>query len=202
MSATTRRQIRKVERLGSRVTARHNEPAAVNDFRGVYNRFVAHSKHAERLSEYRLNALRHVSDLFVAYFEGRPVCGHLFIRDADLRRVGLLMSASTRFENVDPPILVGSINRWLHWYEMQLYKSEGMAVFDFGGIGRDTPEVRAIARFKFSFGGKVVQEFDYMIASRLGRAAINLFYAIRRLRFQMATAVKLAGKVQKPSLLA
>jgi hypothetical protein len=182
MSATTRRQIRKVNRLGSRIAVRRNDHTALKDFRTIYNHFISHKKHAERLSERRLRALHRVTDTFVAYYEDRPLCGHTFIRDDSVRRVGLLMSASTRFENQDAPIFVGGVNRWLHWHEMQLFKSEGMAVFDFGGIGRDTVEKEGVARFKLSFGGTPVTEYNYILAGKLGQAAVSFFYALRRLR--------------------
>jgi Acetyltransferase (GNAT) domain len=182
MSATTRRQIRKIDRLGGRLAVRRNDRTALKDYRAIYNNFVTQKKHAERLSERRLNALSRFTDIFVAYFEGRPLCGHAFIRDHSLKRVGLLMSASTRFENQDAPIFIGSVNRWLHWHEIQLYKSEGMRAFDFGGIGRDTIEKEGVARFKLSFGGRPVIEYNYILAGKLGQAAISLFYAIRRLR--------------------
>jgi hypothetical protein len=182
MNATTRRQIRKVERLGAQVVVRRNDDVALQDFRTIYNSFVGWKKHTEQLSEARVKALSPIADTFVAYFDGRPLCGHTFVRDQELKRVGLLMAASTRFDNGDAPIFVGSVNRWLHWYEMRLYKSEGMAVYDFGGIGRSTIEKAGVARFKLSFGGRPVTEYNYIVAGKLGRAAISLFYALRRLR--------------------
>jgi hypothetical protein len=182
MSTTTRRQIRKIERLGAQMVVRRNDRVALQDFRTIYNSFVGWKKHTEQLSEARLNVLSTVADIFVAYFDGRPLCGHTYIRDLELKRVGLLMAASTRFDNGDAPIFVGSVNRWLHWYEMRLYKSEGVTVYDFGGIGRGSIETEGVARFKLSFGGRPVTEYNYIVAGRIGRAAISLFYALRRLR--------------------
>lgn len=121
-------------------------------------------------------------DIFVSYFEGRPLCAHAYIRDEKLKRVGLMLAASTRLSGEDAPAFVGSINRWLHWYEMRLYKSEGIETYDLGGTGVSTLQKEAIARFKLSLGGRQVVEHNYMIANPLGRLAIRLFYALRRLR--------------------
>lgn len=159
-----------------------NDPVVCSDFRKLYNGFVARSRHAEPLSRSRLDLLRPITDVFVAYFEGRPLCGHIFVRDQTIGRVGLLLSASTRLEGEDPPGFVGAMNRWLHWYEVRLYKSEGMLQYDFGGAGTDTPREAGIAWFKQSFGGRQVLEHNYIAAGPVGRVAIALFYAMRRIR--------------------
>jgi len=65
---------------------------------------------------------------------------------------------------------------------MQLYKAEGIEVYDLGGTGNSTPEKEAIARFKFFFGGNQVTEHNYMLAYPLGRLAIKFFYALRHFR--------------------
>src|ERR1700682_6698056 len=97
------------------------------------------------------------------------------IRDEKLKRVGLLWSASTRLKGEDAPALVASLNRWLPWHEMRLYKSEGFRVYDFGGIGGQTPEIAAITRFKLSFGGMGGGEHDFIIAGGAGRRALRPF---------------------------
>src|SRR5262249_1094740 len=139
-------------------------------------------RHSERLSDHRLDAFKPVSDVFVAYLDGRPVCGHLLLRDERLKRVGALLTASTRLNANEPAILVSSLNRWLHWYEMKLFKGEGIDVYDFCGVGTDTPEKASIAYFKKSFGGKQVTEHNYVLARVAGKAAVAAFYAWRRFR--------------------
>jgi hypothetical protein len=186
-SSTCRRQIRRIDRIANPTRVRRNDSTAYRDFLTLYNDFVAHNRHSEQLSKSRLDALRPSTDLFVAYFDGRPLCGHVFIRDERLRRVGLLLSASTRLRGEDAPVFVGSMNRWLHWHEIQLYKSEGMLVYDLGGAGTDTPRQAGIARFKRSFGGREVLEHNYIAANPLARMAIALFYALRRARSPEST---------------
>jgi len=181
-SRTCRNMVRRTDRASDKIEVRRNDDAAYRDFLTIHNGFVAVKKYAEKLSEQRLDAIKPFADVLVAYFDGRPLCGHVAIRDERLGRVGLVWSASTRLKGEDSPTFVGSLNRWLHWYEMQLYKLEGMRAYDFGGVGADTPETAAIAKFKLSFGGTRVLEHNYIIARAAGRAAISFFYAIRRLR--------------------
>ncbi len=192
-SSTCRRQIRKIDRISNQAEVQRNDSSAYLDFLRLYNNFVAEGRHGEQLSRSRLDALKPFTDVFVAYFEGRPLCGHVFIRDRALGRVGLLLSASTRLRGEDAPIFVGSMNRWLHWHEIQLYKSEGMLVYDLGGAGTDTPRQAGIARFKQSFGGRQVLEHNYIAARPIARMAIAFFYAMRRVRSAGSTSGFAAG---------
>jgi lipid II:glycine glycyltransferase (peptidoglycan interpeptide bridge formation enzyme) len=133
MNRTCRHQVRKVDHFSNRVEVRRNDQAAYRDLLEIYNSFAALKRHSEKLSARRLAAFKPVSDVFVAYLDGRPICGHLLLRDEKLKRVGALLTASTRLNRHDPAILVSSLNRWLHWYEMKLFKTEGMHVYDFCG---------------------------------------------------------------------
>ena len=181
MNRNSRSQVRKIERLRDRIEVRRND-GVDSDFLTVYNEFVGIKRYVERFSPSRLQQLKPFADIFVSYFEGRPLCTHAYVRDEKLKRVGLMFAASTRLSGKDAPAFVGSVNRWSHWYQMQLYKSEGIETYDLGGTGTSTPQKAAIARFKLSLGGKQVVEHNYMIANPLGRLAIALFYALRRLR--------------------
>jgi len=181
LSRTSRTQVRRVERLKDRIDIRRNDGVDA-DFLAVYNEFVGLKRHSERLSPGRLQQLKPFLDIFVLYFEGRPLCVHAFISDKELKRAGIMFTASTRLTGKDAPIFIGSVNRWLHWYEMHVYKSEGMEIYDLGGTGSSTAQKEAIARFKLSLGGRQVIEHNYMIAKPLGFLAIKLFYALRRLR--------------------
>jgi len=181
LNRTSRTQVRRIERLRDRIEVRHNA-GVDSDFLAIYNEFVAVKRHSERLSSHRFQQIKPFTDIFVSYFDGRPLCAHAYVRDEKLKRVGLMLAGSTRLSGEDSPVFVGSVNRWLHWFEMQFYKSEGIELYDLGGTGTSTPQKEAIARFKLSLGGKEVVEHNYMIANPLGRLAIWLFYAFRRLR--------------------
>jgi len=191
---TGRNQVRKAERLLDRIEVRRNDDTCYCDFISVFNGLVAVKKHTEKISGKRLESLKPFSDVFVVYLDGRPITCHLMIRDESIGRAGLLWSASTRFSGEDTPVRVASLNRWLHWYEMRLYKSEGLRVYDFGGIGSDTPERAGIAEFKLSFGGTPVLEHDYIITRLSGRLAVHGLFMLRRLRSEGWRNRPIAGK--------
>jgi hypothetical protein len=190
MNQNCRRQIRQAERIRDRIEVRRNDASAYRDFRIMNNELAAIKKHVGSLSEGRLDAIKCCADVFVAYFEARPICGHVIIRDEMLRRVGLVWSASTRLKGQDKPIFVGAMNRWLHWYEMRNYQTESMMVYDFGGSATDTPETESIARFKSSFGGIHRIEHNYIISRIPGRLAVRAFYGLRRLRAPRANHLR------------
>jgi hypothetical protein len=182
MSRTSRYQISRADRERADIEVHRNDASAYRDFHSVYNDFVVLKKHTVRLSERLFDALKPHADVSVASFRGRPVCGHVSIRDERLKRVALVFSASTRMTGEYSSNFVGRLNRWLHWHEIMLYKMEGMHVYDFGGTGTDTPARASIARFKRMFGSKHVQQHDYIIARGVGRIAVQCFIAIGQIR--------------------
>lgn len=119
------------------------------------------------------------------------------IRDEHVGRVGLFWSASTRLTGEDAPVLVASLNRWLHWHEMRLYRSEGFRVYDFGGIGAYTPEIAAIARFKLSVGGNRVVEHNCVVARAPGRLTVGLLYGMRRFRLAISKSISQATPAER-----
>jgi lipid II:glycine glycyltransferase (peptidoglycan interpeptide bridge formation enzyme) len=182
MNRTSRHQVRKADRQRDKIEVRRNDAAAYRDFLAIHNDFVVLKRHSEKLSAHRLEVFKPVSDVFVAYFEGRPICGHLVLRDEQLQRVGVLYTASTRLKHEEHSTFISSLNRWLHWYVMLQCKAEGIKTYDLCGLGTDTPEKAAIAYFKQSFGGSRVLEHNYVLARRPGHAAVALFYAMRQIR--------------------
>jgi hypothetical protein len=182
MNRTCRYQLRKADNLADRIEVRQNDSTACRDFLRLHNEFVSRKRHTERLSERRFEAYRPLSDVLVAYFEGRPICGHVVIRDERVGRVGVLFTVSTRLQGEERSTFISSINRWLHWYEIRQYKSQGLQVYDLCGLGTDTPEKAGIAFFKHSFGGTSVLEHNYVVARKSARMAVRLFYLARRIR--------------------
>jgi hypothetical protein len=192
MSRTTRYQISRADRERTGIEVHRNDACAYRDFHTVYNDFVALKKHTGRLPERLFDALKPHADVSVASFRGRPVCGHVSIRDETLKRVALVFSASTRLSGEYSSNFVGRLNRWLHWEEIALYKMEGMHLYDFGGTGTDSPAKASIARFKRMFGGKCVQQHDYIMARGVGRIAVQCFFVIRQIRSKELRPLKTA----------
>ena len=162
---------------------RRNDPSAYSDFLKLHNAFVGRSKYSEPLSRSRLDRLKSCVDVFVAYFDGRPMCGHVLLGDESIGRVELLFSASTRLEEEEDARVVSWVNRWLHWCEIRLFKAERMLLYDLGGAATDTSHTAGIAQFKQSFGGTRVVEHSYIAAGPMGKLAISAFYAVRRIRY-------------------
>ena len=78
-------------------------------------------------------------------------------------RVRLLYSASL-FREQDKALraLVGRLNRWLHWQDIQEFRRRGFLIYDMGGVFEDesSPEALGINRFKEEFGGVKIRNFN------------------------------------------
>jgi len=167
-----RYMIRQAERIHDQIEVQRNGDRVSRDFLELHNRFVAQKGYAKALPEWQLKLWTQSSDVFVAYKDGRPVCGHLMLCDRDAGRARLMFSASRRLDNSQDAALSGILNRYLHWHEIQRYCEEGVRLYDFGGIeDGSTP----IAKFKLSFGGPEKTEFSFMVAGRATGAAHSLY---------------------------
>jgi hypothetical protein len=154
-------EIRAIERLGEQVNICRNGDS-VRDFLSIYQEFARNKEGVAPLNEAILARYRECSDVFLAYLDGNPLCGHVFLRDRSVGRVRMLYSASKRLDAGQNPRICSKLNRFLHWYELQLYKDEGFKTYDFGGISDDPRD--GIADFKKSFGGEVRRECSYTCA--------------------------------------
>jgi hypothetical protein len=180
MAQTTRNRARQGERLGGHVQVERNGARAESDFLKLYEQLAAaKSGHLSRLDAAVLERYAACRDVFVIYLDGEVICGHVNLRDeGHPRRARALYSASRRFEDHKVAQLCGVLNCYLHWREIQAYQSENFKIYDFGGISRGTsPGAEGIDRFKLSFGGKTVQEHNYVCAGipTLGRLAMRFF---------------------------
>lgn len=172
-----RYEIRKAEKIQARIETRRNDGIACEDFLKLYNRFVSLKGHTHPLSRRRFQEYVKVSDVFVIYLDGRPMCGHLLVRDDTVKRSRLIFSASGRLERGEDSRLSGALNRYLHWHEFQTYKRKGFVLYDFGGIGDGSG---SIGKFKLSFGGFRVQDYSYVFAGALGVIPYKLYQSLWR----------------------
>lgn len=184
LSQTTRRKLRQAEMLSDRIKIVRNGVQASQDFLSLYNDF-ARSK-TTGVAPINASVLRRYSDnsdIFLVYLDDMPLCGHLNLVDTGARRERLLFSASRRLDDAETARLCGVLNCHLHWHEIGVYRSEGLATYDLGGFssGRNA----GLDRFKSSFGGKLVEERTYLcarsprLARRLLRLATSLGYLER-----------------------
>jgi hypothetical protein len=172
MDETCRRWLRKAGRLLGDVEIRRNSTAAEADFVNLYNRFASRSGHSGPLSTKRLQRFARVSDLLVLYSSGRPICGHVWVRDEVASRVRLLFSASSRLEGKEEASLSGALNRYLHWHEIELFKGEHFDTYDLGGFEAEEDVDDSLTRYKLSLGGSIVQENNYSV----GRGVAKLIF--------------------------
>jgi hypothetical protein len=177
MTRSTRYEINKIQREQEidRVTVRRNTSAVYNDFLKLYNDFRSLNRSVPKLSAARLGRFLPFGDAFVAYADGQPVCGHFDLRDQMLKRVVGLWSASTRLDS-SAPNWVASVNRWLHWRQMNLYKAEGIQTYDLSGPPSDAP---GIGNFKRALGASQMPCYNYVVARGIVRIVASLFRRTR-----------------------
>jgi hypothetical protein len=180
MHTNCRYKIRRAEKMHDRFEIAMNTEAARTDFLALYNVFAVKKKipllKRRRFGEYLPHA-----DVFTLYFEGRPACGRLVLRDEDSCKALMLYSGTCRFDEGTDTITVGLLNRYLHWHEMKTYQAAGMETYDFGGVG---PVNAPVDNFKMSFGGQVVTFGLYFYAGSarpLWRLAFSLYEMGRRI---------------------
>jgi hypothetical protein len=154
-----RYEIRRAEKMLNRVAIEVGSEKANRDFLKVYSGFTR----AKGLPGLRPRWIQDNSahcETLVLYLDTQPLCSHVLLRDPETSIVRLLYSGSRRLESPERSAACGTLNRYLHWHEMQRYYAQGFLTFDFGGIGR--PE--SISRFKLSFGGAVRPQHFYLLS--------------------------------------
>jgi hypothetical protein len=139
------------------------DPAIMNDFEQIYNGFAA-IKGLLPLNRARLERLAAIGVLDISAArdpQGNVLVYHANYRDAH-RATQLETPSLYRAQTQSTARnFSGRGNRYLTWYNILRYKSEGLKYFDFGGwhLGADA-EMLSINEFKRGFGGKVVREYQ------------------------------------------
>jgi lipid II:glycine glycyltransferase (peptidoglycan interpeptide bridge formation enzyme) len=195
VARNTRYEIRQAEKLGDRVRIERNGPTAIRKFLALFEDFVRSKPEVAAINHSMLSRYRHHADIFLAYLDENPVCGHVLLRDREIGRARLLYSASRRFGDREAARLSGTLNRFLHWREICTYREEGFSTYDFGGIIVD--KGNGITQFKMSFGGNVVKEHTYLCAGIpwIGKAAQALFEkTVKRARLWRPPVVNGEGR--------
>ena len=162
VAKNTRYEIRQAEKLGDRIRIERNGPELTDKFLALFNDFVRSKPEVAAINHSMLRRYEAHADIFMAYLDGNPVCGHVLLRDVEIGRARLLYSASRRFDDRETARLSGTLNRFLHWHEICAYREERFSAYDLGGIKEDKAD--GITQFKMSFGGDVVKEHTYLCA--------------------------------------
>jgi hypothetical protein len=160
----TRYEIRRAEKdnLTYEAAARP-APHIVTEFLDFYDQF-AQSKHLKLANRSRISAFAAHEALDLSRMrspEGEILVWHAYIRTSN--RARLLHSASL-FRAVDKQqaAMISRANRLQHWLDIQRFRSEGLAIYDFGGWypGETDTEKLRINQFKESFGGELVHQYN------------------------------------------
>jgi hypothetical protein len=158
----------------------------LDEFRDLYNRF-AQGKGLPPLNRTRLTAMLLQGVLDLSRMRGQD--GEILVWHAHVRgheRVRLLHSASV-FREMDKntAAAIGRANRLCHWADIQRFRGEGLATFDFGGWYGGTGDAAKlrINEFKRGFGGTLVPQYNTDCAGTWkGAAALYLRTAVRTIR--------------------
>jgi len=138
-------------------------------FYKYYDRF-AESKSLRPVFRARLEALRRQRMLVLSSCSlwdssDTALVWHAYIRSDD--RSMLLYSASIYRESSDTSFrsLVSRGNRYLHWHDILYFKSQGLGLYDFGGMDVDgkSSEKKRITEFKRGFGGRILPTYSYTV---------------------------------------
>ena len=161
ISKTTKYKIRRAIREGV-VFQIENSVSCIVSF---YNEFA---KSNAQLSAYKEIFIANNKDHLVvtkAVQEEETVAMHGYIVDKEVGRVRLLFSATkSRLNNSNAMNAnIGRANRFLHFKDMLYFKEKGFSVYDFGGYAKGTTDrtLLGINTFKDTFGGVLVEEFNY-----------------------------------------
>lgn len=110
------------------------------------------------LSSYKRNLI-----ITSAFSQNTQLCSHSYLIDYEIKRVRLLQSATMRFSEDIDHNLIGRANKYLHFQDMIYFKNQGYKIYDWGGIAANPTDSSLIGinRFKKSFGGEELIEYDY-----------------------------------------
>ena len=189
IAKNTRYEVRQAEKLGERVRIERNDAERTGKFLALYNDFLRSKPEVLAINDSALGRYEGHADIFMVYLDEKPVCGHVLLRDTEIGRARLLYSASRRFDDRETARLSGTLNRFLHWYEIGAYREEGFNTYDLGGIKED--KTNGITQFKMSFGGEIVREHTYLCAGIpwVGRTAQAFFDKLSKHRRRWSLAI-------------
>lgn len=162
----TKYEVNRAENEG----ARFQIESDINIFADFYNSFakLKNSPNVDLISDKNDIYYRLKKNLVItkAVFENEILVMHSYIADNELKRIRLFKTASLyRHENYNmKKSLIGRANRFLHYQDMIYFKNEGFESYDLGGYAFNTQDVELtkINEFKDSFGGKLVEESNYI----------------------------------------
>jgi hypothetical protein len=171
-----RYEVRKAQKMDCVISRNEDTEVA----RLLINDSIRRLRYRAELGQDQWQALLPNHDIFVCRNQGVPLAAHVILRDPP-GRARLLMSGSADRNDERVRAVVGPCNRLLHWHELQHYKAQGFAIYDFGGIELAKNSTEPKPQFKLSFGGQVTMEpMVYLAKNPALRVAFRGITAARR----------------------
>lgn len=112
--------------------------------------------------------------VFSAYFKNKPISVvTCFTNDKVIRILELFSARYEKNQEYESPIIGYATRRVI--YEICKYgKEQGFTMFDLGGINLEDPAKAGVAKFKQSFGGRVVDVYFYIYITRAFKILKNI----------------------------
>ena len=185
MSRATRVQLRHAANEGLKYEyCSAPSDAWTHEFFSFFDLF-ADSMRLKRVNRQRLLALRRRGALDlsrVSCSEGRVLVWHANILSGKFAFC-LYSSSLFRDKETKEAALIGRANRLLHWRDILRFRDHGVATYDFGGWypGKENGALLQVNRFKESFGGELVVQYNCDQAlTRRGAVALWVRAATQR----------------------
>lgn len=126
-------------------------------------------------SPQRIMALQKINKLIISesFLKGEKISTHVYLHDT--KRVVLLHSYHSGNTNEK---LRAYSNKYLHWQDIQSFKSSELKTYDFGGINLE--QHPGISKFKISFGGEVIDCYSYIEMPAYLTLAISAYKKLRK----------------------
>ena len=165
-SSTSRNEIRRAEREGVQINFYTSEDIDKND--AVLKKMASlyTNMYAEKgmpgielpISELRAYAKSRCLLISVAAIDGAEVVFHSYVVCENKAR---LLHSCSEFRVADNAMrnAIGRSNKYLHFKDMEYLCSNGVDIYDWGGISSSS-EPNGIDKFKMSFGGELVKYYN------------------------------------------
>lgn len=103
----------------------------------------------------------------MAFYKDEPIYGFYIIESFPYARIRSIFSK--RLSIIDKEIIkiISNGGRRLLWEICQDLKKRGFIFLDMASVNTENPKTINIAKFKMSFGGKIIKEYAYMHKSKL-----------------------------------
>jgi len=166
-SDTTRNEIRKT----------YNNPdlnfELNQDFEKSYSLYSQFEKYQDRKPMAKKEMTSFKSAL--VFCKGDPIYGFYIIESLPYSRIRSIFSKRLSIEDKDMIKIISNSGRRLLWEICKDLKNREFVFLDMASVNQSNPKSANIAKFKMSFGGKIVREYAYIYKS----AAFKFFEKIR-----------------------